>query len=174
MTYKEAITAEMTKLGQNSLCRFVGYGMKKNGAMGTLSGVRQEQIVEMPVAENLMTGVATGLALYGFLPVVYFERADFLLNAADAIVNHTDKVQLLSLKQFSAPVIFRVTIGNTKKPLFTGPTHVQDFSRAFRSMLSMRVSVCEDADHVADVYGIAYEELKSGKGSMIFELKDKM
>jgi pyruvate/2-oxoglutarate/acetoin dehydrogenase E1 component len=175
MTYKEAITAEMTRIALDPLARFVGYGMHRNGAMGTLIGVKPEQIVETPVAENLMTGIACGLSLNGFVPVLYFERADFLMNAADAIVNHIDKMKVISRGEFAPALIIRVTIGNRTKPLFTGETHTQDFAGAFAAMCPhMRIFRPTAPEEVMASYAEAAVSLLKRQSSFIFELKDLM
>ena len=44
------------------------------------------------------------MCLEGFLPVIYFERHDFML-VADAIVNHIDKIERISHGEFKVPVI---------------------------------------------------------------------
>lgn len=164
----------MTALGADPLVRFYGYGMRKGGAMGTLAGVKPEQIVETPVAENLMVGLAIGAALTGLRPVVYFERADFLLCGADAIVNHLDKLAVMSRGEFKPGVIIRVTVGNQAKPLFTGATHVQDFSDAFRSMVRMPVCNLIHDSQTEDVYWSAHEAMTRGESTTIFEYKDLM
>lgn len=174
MNYKESLTAAMTSLGADPLVRFYGYGMRKGGAMGTLCGVKPEQIVEAPVAENLMVGLAIGAALTGLRPVVYFERADFLLCGADAIVNHLDKLAVMSRGEFKPGVIIRVTVGNQKKPLFTGATHTQDCSDAFREMLRMPVFNIIHEEQVEDAFWSAHEAMTRGESTMIFEYKDRM
>lgn len=175
MTYKEALTTSMTRIAADPKARFVGYGMHRNGAMGTLAGVQPEQIVETPVAENLMTGIACGLAIRGLLPVLYFERADFLLNAADAIVNHIDKLGSISQREFEPGMIIRVTIGNRTKPLFTGETHTQDFTEPFAKMcLHTHVLKPKDAEAVLASYEFALGAAKVGVPTMIFEYKDLM
>jgi pyruvate/2-oxoglutarate/acetoin dehydrogenase E1 component len=174
MTYRDALTSAMTALGADPLVRFYGYGLTKSKAMGTLRGVHECSLVETPVAENLMVGLATGAALAGLRPVVYFERADFLLCAADAIVNHTDKLQLMSRCEFATGVIFRVTVGNTNKPLFTGETHTQNFAEAFRSMLRMPVIELKDAEQIAVAYQDAHEAQTRGRSTMLFEFKDQI
>lgn len=173
MSYKESLTAAMTELGRDPLVRFYGYGMRKGGAMGTLKDVKPEQIVETPVAENLMVGLAIGAALTGLRPVVYFERADFLLCGADAIVNHLDKLATISRGEFAPGVIIRVTVGNRSKPLFTGATHTQDFSEAFRHMVKMPVYCLHHESSAPVCYDAAYEDMKQGRSSLVFEYKDK-
>jgi pyruvate/2-oxoglutarate/acetoin dehydrogenase E1 component len=170
VSYRESLAKAMSSLADDPLCRFVGYGLTTGRAMGTIP--RDAKCEEMPVAENLMTGVATGMALTGLRPVVYVERADFLLCAADAIVNHTDKLELMSRGEFKCGVIIRVTVGNRRKPLFTGETHVQNFAEAFRSMLRMPVIELKDAEQIVTAYQDAHEAMKNGRSTMLIEFKD--
>lgn len=172
--YKQALTDAMTRLAADPARRFVGYGLSgtpPKGALGTLAGVRPEQIVETPVAENLMVGVATGLALAGLKPVVYFERMDFMLNAADAIVNHLGALARESRGEFRPQVILRATVGNRNKQLFTGGTHTQDLTRAFQEMVGFPVCRIYNANEVREFYEYAEEE--SGP-IMLVEYKDLM
>jgi pyruvate/2-oxoglutarate/acetoin dehydrogenase E1 component len=121
-----------------------------------------------------MVGLAIGMALAGRRPLVYFERFDFVLNAADAIVNHLDKMATMSRGEFSPAVILRCVVGNTKKPLFTGETHTQDFTGAFWRMVKMPVMTCHHAAHIESIYGQAQEAQRHGGSTMIVEYKDQL
>jgi hypothetical protein len=175
-SYKFNLTAAMTALACDPLTRFVGYGLRRGRAMGTLASVPENQIIETPVAENLMTGVAIGLALTGLKPVVYFERADFLLNALDAIVNHLAPAARLSRGEFRPAVILRITVGNKQKPLFTGPVHTQDFHAALRQMLPSDFDVFDlredQTENIAWIYQRAADRQADGFSSAFFEYKD--
>lgn len=177
MTYKESLTQAMAELASDPLVRFIGYGVRVGGrAGGTLAGVPESQLVETPVAENLMAGLATGMALAGLRPVVYIERMDFILNAMDAIVNHLDKIEVLSQGQFRPAVILRVVVGNRSKPLFTGVTHTQDFLNAIASMVSFPVVGLSKAEQIQPQYRLAHEAIAAqgaGRRSrMLVEYKD--
>jgi len=174
LTYKMALSRMMDVIAKDEKSRFVGYGLLNGrGGNGTMKNIPNEKVIESTVAEGMMAGLAHGLALTGLRPLLYVERADFLLNAADAIVNHLDKAHQISRGKFSPCVIIRVTVGNRLKPLFTGPTHTQDFSEAFKSMLRMPVYRVTTPDEVTAAYGRAIWEQKEGIGSsMIFDFKD--
>lgn len=172
LNYKAQLANAMSTLARDPLTRFVGYGMTKGGALGTLRDVPREQIVETPVAENLLMGVATGLALAGLRPVAYIERMDFLLNALDCLVNHLDKAASLSRGEFTPAVIVRVTVGNHQKPLFTGAPHIQDFSAALRTMLRMPVVQLERESNIREIYETAYAQQCQGRSTVIVEYKD--
>jgi pyruvate/2-oxoglutarate/acetoin dehydrogenase E1 component len=139
MSYKDALIRANTYLAADPKTRFIGYGLMKGRAMGTLKNVPDEQIIEMPVAENLMLDMAIGMALVGYKPVVFLERMDFLMNCMDALVNHLDKISAISQGEFNPKVIIRCVVGNKTKPLYTGATHTQDFTEGLQQMISMPV-----------------------------------
>ena len=172
MTYKESLSAAMVELASDPLVRFVGYGVRYGGrAAGTLKDIPEDRCIKTPVAENLMVGLAMGLAMRGLRPVVYIERFDFILNAMDAIVNHLDKIERLSKKEFNPCAILRVVAGNRDKPLFTGITHTQDFTLAIRQMVSFPVKRLEQADDILPSYRHALKMLHA-HSTMLIELKD--
>src|ERR1039458_9262243 len=154
--YKNELTEAMTSLGIDPLVRFVGYGIKYGRAMGTLKHVSDEQLIETPVAENLMVGLAIGLALKGLKPVVFFERFDFLLNAADALGNHLDTIKEISDNEFSPTIIVRIVVGGRQNPLFTGKTHSTDYTVALRHIVDFPVITLKSAVVIQPAYQIAH------------------
>jgi pyruvate/2-oxoglutarate/acetoin dehydrogenase E1 component len=173
MTYKETLAWAMTGMaGTDPRVRFVGYGLLNGRAAGTLKNVRREQIIETPVAENLMVSLAIGLSLRGLRPVVYFERMDFILNALDAIVNHLDKLEWISRVEFRPAVILRVVVGNSQKPLYTGATHTQDFSRQLGDLVAFPVKTLTAAPLIQPAYRDAHARMEIGQSTMLVEYKD--
>ncbi|HEY1720545.1 MAG TPA: hypothetical protein VGG27_04820 [Magnetospirillaceae bacterium] len=172
LSYKDALIRANGKLAEDSLTRFIGYGLQKGRAMGTLKGVSLSQIIETPVAENLMVGVATGLSLKGYKPVVFIERMDFLPNALDAIVNHLDKINKMSAGQFTPSAIIRAVVGNKNKPLYTGLTHTQDFAAALREMVSFPVLQLFTAADVGPSYDQAIHNRSNHQSTILVEYKD--
>jgi len=170
---KAELTKTMETLAWDPAVRFIGYGVKVGGrAAGTLNRVPDSQLIETPVAENLMVGMATGLSLAGLKPVVFIERMDFILNALDAIVNHLGAAARISCGQFYPTAIIRVVIGNKKKALFTGPTHTQDFTQAIRGMVDFPVIDLSHPSQVSGEYKFALEGLSWGRSTMLVERKD--
>lgn len=172
MTYKEQITEAMALLANDERCRFVGYGLSNGRAGGTLAAAKTNQIVETPVAENLMTGVAIGLSLAGLRPLVYFERCDFILNALDAIVNHLAAARHISRGEFAPAVIIRVVVGNRSKPLFTGRTHTQDFHLALSRLVDFPVVRLSPDRDILAVYETARQAQDRGESTIVIEYKD--
>ena len=115
---------------------FIGQNVAYDGNVmfKHLAGVPMSQRLELPVCEELQMGMSIGLALQGFLPISVFPRMDFLLLAMNQLVNHLDKLPLMSRGQFIPKVIIRTKVGS-KSPLDAGPQHTQDHTEAFRQML---------------------------------------
>ena len=172
ISYKDALTQANVKLAADPKTRFIGYGMKKGRALGTLKPINEDMIVETPVAENLMMGLAIGMSLKGLKPVVFIERMDFILNSLDAIVNHLDKARLISRGEFTPAVIIRAVVGNKKKPLYTGLTHTQDLSEGVRQMVSFPVLQLETPEQVLSAYAEADANRAKGISTILVEYKD--
>ncbi len=174
LSYKDELKKAMEQLALDPLVRFIGYGVKIGGrALGTLSNIPDDQLIEMPVAENLMVGFAIGLSLKGLKPVVFIERFDFWWNAGDAIVNHLDKIEKISRGEFKPTVILRIVVGNRQKPLFTGMTHTQDYSPSLRSAVSFPVIGLTDPNQIAVHYKTAHMMLPIQSTALV-EYKDLM
>ncbi len=174
LSYKEELTKAMESLAADPLVRFVGYGVKIGGrALGTLKNVPDHQLIEMPVAENLMVGFAIGISLKGLKPVVFIERFDFWWNCGDAIVNHLDKIEKISRGEFKPTVILRIVVGNRQKPLFTGMTHTQDYSPSLRAAVSFPVINLADPIGIQGHYMEAHDALAI-RSTALVEYKDLM
>ena len=152
MKYKDAVKNAMEMLAEDERTVFIGYNIKRGSrAYGTLASIPGEKCIEMPVAENLMGGLATGMALEGYRPVVFFERQDFMLNASDNIVNHLSKLEEMSGGQFCAPVIIRAIIGS-RKPIDCGIQHSQDFTEIFKSIIKFPLYRPKNSREVKEAY----------------------
>jgi pyruvate dehydrogenase E1 component alpha subunit len=168
ISYKEAMNLVMTELGEAGAI-FIGYNVARGDAMGTLKGVPADQKLETPVAENLMSGLAIGMSFEGFLPVLYFERHDFMLVAADAIGNHIDKIERISHGEYKVPVIIRA-VEAFGGPFYSGPTHHQDFTGVMKELVDFPVF---DPVSGVDVLKAFRGAKESGRPAMIIERKSR-
>ena len=167
-SYKDAMIESMTHLGKLGAI-FIGYNVKYGNAIGTLKNVPDDQKLETPVAENLMAGLAIGMSFEGFLPVLYYERHDFMMVAADAIINHIDKIERISHGEFKCPIIIRAVTADAG-PFYSGITHSQDFTEVFRRAVSFPVL---DPVNGAGVTSCLLAARRSGKPCMIIERKSR-
>jgi deoxyxylulose-5-phosphate synthase len=153
--YKDAVTESMHMLAEAGAI-FVGYNVRHGSAYGTLNDIPESQRLETPVAENLMAGLAMGMSLEGFKPVLFFERQDFIYNALDALVNQADKVEVISEGQYRFPIIIRAVIGGVT-PFYAGITHTSDLTELCRQMFTFPVIQPRTSGEVLGAYRAALD-----------------
>jgi len=161
--YRAALSQAMEDLAGDPRVVFLGQGVRDPGTFmsTTLQDVPLEQRIELPVMEEAQLGMSIGLALAGLVPVSIFPRWNFLILAANQLVNHLDKM--------GAHVIVRVGVGSSR-PLDPGPQHVGDFTEPFRAM--MPNTNFTRIEHARDA-GPAYRDALSRSGpSVIVEIAD--
>lgn len=147
MTYKEAIIDAMGWLSERPNTLFIGQsvGVKGSYMFGSLEKVSMEKRLELPVAEELQMGITLGMALEGVVPVSIYPRIDFLLLALNQLVNHIDKIGVMSDGKMKPRIIIRTSIGS-RTPLHGGPQHTNDYTREIRSMCPHLGVIALDAD----------------------------
>jgi pyruvate/2-oxoglutarate/acetoin dehydrogenase E1 component len=170
MGYADEVTQAMAMLARHQKTVFVGQAVRFDGQRlhQTLKDVPMDKRIEMPVCEDFQMGFCTGLALEGYLPISIYPRWDFLLLAANQLVNHLDKIPLMGA--FNPKVIIRTAVGSSK-PLDPGHQHVQNHTQAFRQMLhTVDIFEITSADQVAQTYKHA---LQSERSCIVVEHMDK-
>jgi pyruvate/2-oxoglutarate/acetoin dehydrogenase E1 component len=116
-------------------------------------------------------GMTTGLALTGLVPVSIFPRWNFLLYAINQLVNHLDKVQVMSDGRYTAKAIIRTGIG-AQRPLHPQQQHVGDFTEAVRALCTtIDVVRLEEPRDVFPAYQHALLR-EDGRSTIIVEYGD--
>lgn len=137
MTLKEVIKEELRKLSEDPNVVFLGENIINSGRIyGTMDDVPINKCLEMPVAENLIAGCGIGLALAGKFPVVVFQRMDFMLIAADAIINHACLMPKMC-PQVKIPIIFITFKAKLKDSFYAGLQHTKDLSHIFELYMTV-------------------------------------
>ena len=161
--YNEELDKAMLYLAEKNNTIFIGQSMVYGGIAiaRSFKDIPIYKKIEMPVAENLQMGISTGLALSGYLPVSVYPRWNFLLLAADQLVNHLDKISDMTDGAYVPKVIIRVAVG-VRKPVDPQEQHVGDFSDGFASMLkNIKVTKLTKAEDILPAYEEAYHRKHS-------------
>lgn len=151
----------MNMLAEQPNVVFMGQGVGVPGTTmsQTLGQLPQSKCLEMPVAEDMQMGMAVGMSLEGYLPVCIFPRWNFLLLAANQLVNHLDRLPLYSA--YKPKVIIRTAIPSNR-PFDPGPQHDADFTAPFKDMLrTVKVVRLSYADMIVPLYKAAMETERS-------------
>jgi pyruvate/2-oxoglutarate/acetoin dehydrogenase E1 component len=78
------------------------------GLLGKFGAAR---VIDTPLNESGIVGVAIGMALYGLKPVAEIQFADFIYPAFDQIVSELAKLRYRSGGEFACPVVVRTPAG---------------------------------------------------------------
>lgn len=173
MKYFDELCRAMEYLAQDERVMFLGQAVEVPGTAmsNTLKNVAREKLLEMPVAEEMQMGITTGLALAGHVPVSIYPRWNFLLLAVNQLVNHLDKIPLMSQNGFQPRVIVRTGIGS-ERPLHPQHQHVGDFTEAFRLMCPhMEVIRLEEPEDIFPAYEKALTRT-DGRNTILVEYGD--
>jgi len=154
MKYVDHLDKSMEFLAEDPKVLFLGQSVSYSGnsIYNTLKTIPDDRKIETPVFEETQMGMSIGLALEGFITVTCYPRFDFLLCAANQLVNHLDKMQEMTRGTFRPRVIVRTSIG-AKVPLNGGVQHTQDHTDAFKLLLeNMDVVKLEDKNDIFPAY----------------------
>ncbi|MBF0595093.1 MAG: alpha-ketoacid dehydrogenase subunit beta [Candidatus Omnitrophica bacterium] len=117
ITYREAILeAQRIALDNDPAVFLFGEGVGgPSGVFKTTAGLKEEfglrRVMDVPVCENTLTGIAVGAALAGMKPVLIHMFTDFMLMAMDQIVNHAAKYKYVFGGKTGVPLTIRAIIG---------------------------------------------------------------
>src|SRR5258708_14839003 len=89
---------------------------------GLLERYGPERVVDTPMAELSIAGIAVGLAMKGLRPVAEIQFADFIHAAADHILWEAAKIRYRSGGDWSCPLVIRTAYGGGFRG---GPYHSQ-------------------------------------------------
>ena len=78
---------------------------------GLLGRFGPERVIDTPLNETGIVGMAIGMAMNGLRPVAEIEFVDFIYPAFDQIVSELAKIRYRSAGQFTAPVVVRAPSG---------------------------------------------------------------
>tara|TARA_Y100000591_G_scaffold328813_1_gene356112 strand:- start:130 stop:660 length:531 start_codon:yes stop_codon:yes gene_type:complete len=171
MKYKDELIRSMEWLGEKDDTIFLGQSVKYSGnaIYNTLNTLKDSMKIETPVFEEVQMGMSTGMAMDGLVPISCFPRFDFLMRCMDSLVNHLDKMQIMTENTFKPKVIIRTSIGSTN-PLNGGVQHTQDYTKVFKDILTeVDVILLNEPEEIFPTFQNAYENDGS---SLIIEWGD--
>jgi acetoin:2,6-dichlorophenolindophenol oxidoreductase subunit beta len=119
----------------------IGEGVADPGGIfGTTKGLVEkygpERVVEMPVSENGLTGIAVGSALMGRRPIMTHQRCDFALLCLEQIFNTAAKSHYVTNGVHRVPLTVRLVIG---RGWGQGPQHSQSLEAIFAHIPGLKV-----------------------------------
>jgi pyruvate/2-oxoglutarate/acetoin dehydrogenase E1 component len=123
---------EVYFLGEDVLDPYGGAFKASKG----LSTAFPERTITTPVSEAGLVGVGVGMALRGYRPIIEIMFGDFILLAADQLINHGAKFRWMSNNRVTVPLVVRTPMGGRRG---YGPTHSQTLEKHVLGAPGLRV-----------------------------------
>jgi pyruvate/2-oxoglutarate/acetoin dehydrogenase E1 component len=120
-----------------------------------------ERTINTPISEAGIVGLATGLAMEGFKPIVEIMFYDFMTLTLDQLLNHALKFNYLW--GISPNITIRTVIGDKSY----GVSHCQDLGFIFRHIMPVYRPTLDD-----DVYGMFMDAVNNPEPTLFVEEKN--
>jgi len=125
-----------------------------------------ERVIDTPISEPGITGLALGAAMTGMRPVVDIMFGDFLTLIMDQVVNQAAKIHYMSGGAMKAPLTVRTTLGATRR---SAAQHSQSLHAWVAHVPGLKVALPATP---YDAKGLLKAAIRDDNPTIIFE--DKM
>ncbi len=169
LTYVQAIReAHAQMLAADPRVFLIGQGVWSPWyAGGSLDQLEREfgrdRVIDSPVSENAVTGLAVGAAIAGMRPIVFHPRMDFMLLAVDPIVNQAANWSYMFGGQAGAGVVIRAVINRGGEQ---GAQHSQALHAMFMHVPGLKVVMPSTA---YDAKGLLVSAIEDGNPVMYID-----
>jgi pyruvate dehydrogenase E1 component beta subunit len=124
----------------------------------------RDKMIDTPISEAGIFGAACGAAIVGMRPIADVQYGDFLMFAADQVVNEIAKLRYMSGGKLKVPVVMRAPVGVTGR----GAQHAQSLESFFLSCPGLKIVAPATA---YDACGLLKAAVRDDDPVMIFEHK---
>lgn len=141
-----------------------GFGGAFTVTLGLSEEFGHERILDTPISEAAIAGVAIGAALAGMRPIADVQYGDFLFCAMDQLANQAAKLRYMSGGQVSVPLVMRAPVGATAR----GAQHAQSLEAFFTHIPGLKVVAPATA---YDAKGLLKSAVRDDNPVLVFEHK---
>lgn len=144
ITLVEAITQALAyELAHDPDVVVIGEDIGPNGGvfratLGLQERFGDDRVIDTPLAESMLAGLAIGMAAQGMKPVAEFQFMGFIYPAYDQLINHASRLRNRTRGRLSCPLVFRTPMGAGIR----APEHHSESTEAiFAHMPGIRVVI---------------------------------
>jgi len=113
-----------------------GFGGAFTVTLGLAEEFGHRRVMDTPISEAAIAGVAAGAAVAGLRPVADVQYGDFLFIAMDQLANQAAKLRYMSGGNVSVPMVMRAPVGATTR----GSQHGQSLESFFMHVPGLKVA----------------------------------
>lgn len=141
-----------------------GFGGAFTVTLGLSDEFGHERILDTPISEIGIAGVAIGAAIAGLRPIADVQYGDFLFCMMDQLANQAAKMTYMSGGTVKVPMVMRAPVGSTRR----GPQHAQSLEAFFTHIPGLKVVAPATA---YDAKGLLKSAVRDDNPVIIFEHK---
>ncbi len=141
-----------------------GFGGAFTVTLGLSDEFGHERILDTPISEAAIAGMAIGAAVCGLRPIADVQYGDFLFNMMDQLANQAAKLRYMSGGTLSVPMVMRAPIGATGR----GSQHAQSLEAFFTHVPGLKVVAPSTA---YDAKGLLTAAIRDDNPVLMFEHK---
>jgi len=108
---------------------------------GLIERFGEERVIDTPLAESGIVGMAIGMAIAGYRPVAEIQFAGFSYPAYDQLVSHASRMRNRSRGEFTVPLVVRMPYGGGIRAL---EHHSESMEAIFAHVPGLKVVVPAD------------------------------
>src|SRR5437879_3374372 len=142
---------------------------KKGGVFGATEGLYarfgESRVLDTPLAESAIVGVAVGAALNGLIPIAEIQFADFIHTAFDQIVSEAARTRYRSNGDWAVPIVIRTPFGGG---VHGGLYHSQSIEAFYAHVPGLKVVV---PSMPADAHGLLKSAIRDPDPVLFLEHK---
>src|SRR5262252_2247685 len=113
-----------------------GFGGAFTVTLGLSEEFGHQRVIDTPISEAAIAGLAAGAALGGLRPVADVQYGDFLFLAMDQLANNAAKLRYMSGGRLAVPMVLRAPVGATTR----GSQHGQSLEAFFMHVPGLKVA----------------------------------
>ena len=141
-----------------------GFGGAFTVTLGLSDEFGNDRIIDTPISEIGIAGVAIGAALSGMRPIADVQYSDFLFCAMDQLANQAAKFSFMSGGKLKVPMVMRAPGGATTR----GSQHSQSLESYFIHVPGLKVACPSNA---YDAKGLLKTAIRDDSPVLFFEHK---
>lgn len=133
LTMVEAINLALRQeMEKDPLVLILGEDVGRNGGVfrvtqGLMNAFGESRVIDTPLSESAIAGVAIGMAVYGLRPVAEIQFEGFVYAAMEQIANHAARIRTRSRGRYQCPLVVRLPYGGGIR----APEHHSDSNEAY-------------------------------------------
>ena len=108
---------------------------------GLVQRFGEERVIDTPLAESGIVGVAIGMAIAGYRPVAEIQFSGFVYPAYDQLVSHASRMRNRTRGRFTVPLVVRMPYGGGIRAL---EHHSESMEAVFAHVPGLKVVIPAD------------------------------